>query len=176
MQFPRIAGVIPSPENEAGGASNAAEEACDDGCGRSVLGAARPDHQYEARAAQLADKLDWEWLDGEIAPLYSDKGRPGIASRFLIGGAWQRGAAHEGPQAGHGRHHCAAQGGQLPDRRQLFHAAIKGLTHLTHMHGVRLRQSDEAGTKQGRPCGVPASLKEPGTAAPPILNKVSMPS
>ena len=70
----------------------------------------------------------------------------------------------------------AAQGGQLPDRRQLFHAAIKGLTHLTHMHGVRLRQSDEAGTKQGRPCGVPASLKEPGTAAPPILNKVSMPS
>ena len=25
------------------------------------------------------------WLDGEIAPLYSDKGRPGIESRFVIG-------------------------------------------------------------------------------------------
>jgi IS5 family transposase len=27
---------------------------------------------------QLAGRLDWDWLDGEIAPLYSDKGRPGI--------------------------------------------------------------------------------------------------
>ena len=34
---------------------------------------------------QLAGKLDWEWIDGEIAPLYSDKGRPGIATRFVIG-------------------------------------------------------------------------------------------
>ncbi len=34
---------------------------------------------------QLADKIDWEWIDGEIAPLYSDKGRPGIATRFVIG-------------------------------------------------------------------------------------------
>jgi IS5 family transposase len=34
---------------------------------------------------QLAGKLDWEWLDGEIAPLYSDKGRPGIKTRFVSG-------------------------------------------------------------------------------------------
>ena len=34
---------------------------------------------------QLAEKLDWDWLDGEIAPLYSEKGRPGIESRFVIG-------------------------------------------------------------------------------------------
>jgi len=34
---------------------------------------------------QLAGKLDWDWLDGEIAPLYSDKGRPGIETRFVIG-------------------------------------------------------------------------------------------
>src|SRR5207245_8396581 len=34
---------------------------------------------------QLAGKLDWEWLDGEIAPLYSDKGRPGIKTRSVIG-------------------------------------------------------------------------------------------
>jgi IS5 family transposase len=24
---------------------------------------------------QLAGKLDWAWIDGEIAPLYSDQGR-----------------------------------------------------------------------------------------------------
>ncbi len=34
---------------------------------------------------QLAGKVDWEWLDGEIAPLYSNKGRPGIETRFVIG-------------------------------------------------------------------------------------------
>ena len=27
---------------------------------------------------QLAGRLDWDWLDGEIAPLHSDKCRPGI--------------------------------------------------------------------------------------------------
>ena len=34
---------------------------------------------------QLAGKLDWAWIDGEIAPLYSDQGRPGVATRFVIG-------------------------------------------------------------------------------------------
>ena len=34
---------------------------------------------------QLAGKVDWEWIDNEIAPLYSDQGRPGIATRFVIG-------------------------------------------------------------------------------------------
>ena len=34
---------------------------------------------------QLAGRIDWAWIDGEIAPLYSDKGRPGIESRFVIG-------------------------------------------------------------------------------------------
>src|SRR4051812_17886104 len=33
----------------------------------------------------LAGKLDWEWLDREIAPFYSDKGRPGVETRFVIG-------------------------------------------------------------------------------------------
>jgi transposase, IS5 family len=33
---------------------------------------------------QLAGKLDWEWLDGEIAPLYSDKGWPGVETRSLM--------------------------------------------------------------------------------------------
>ena len=35
--------------------------------------------------AQLAVAIDWDWIDGEIAPLYSDKGRPGIETRFAIG-------------------------------------------------------------------------------------------
>ena len=35
--------------------------------------------------AQLAGAIDWGWIDGEIAPLYSDKGRPGIETRFAIG-------------------------------------------------------------------------------------------
>ncbi len=34
---------------------------------------------------QLAGKIDWAWIDEEIAPLYSDKGRPGVESRFVIG-------------------------------------------------------------------------------------------
>jgi IS5 family transposase len=34
---------------------------------------------------QLALKIDWDFLDGEIAPVYSDKGRPGIEARFVIG-------------------------------------------------------------------------------------------
>jgi len=39
----------------------------------------------EHELVALARKLDWEHLDGQIAPLYSDKGRPGIATRFVIG-------------------------------------------------------------------------------------------
>jgi IS5 family transposase len=34
---------------------------------------------------QLAGKIDWAWIDGEIAPLYSENGRPGIETRFVIG-------------------------------------------------------------------------------------------
>ena len=34
---------------------------------------------------QISGKIDWAWIDSEIAPLYSDKGRPGIETRFVIG-------------------------------------------------------------------------------------------
>ena len=34
---------------------------------------------------QLAARIDWDWIDREVAPLYSDNGRPGIATRFVIG-------------------------------------------------------------------------------------------
>ena len=33
----------------------------------------------------LAGKIDWDWIDGEIAPLYSENSRPGIETRFMIG-------------------------------------------------------------------------------------------
>ncbi len=29
--------------------------------------------------------MDWDWIDGEIAPLYSEHGRPGIEIRFVTG-------------------------------------------------------------------------------------------
>ena len=34
---------------------------------------------------QLVGKIDWAWIDQEIAPLYSENGRPGIETRFVIG-------------------------------------------------------------------------------------------
>ena len=47
------------------------------GCTRSSTSA----HEL----AQLAGKIDWDWIDGEIAPLYRDQGRPGLPTRFAIG-------------------------------------------------------------------------------------------
>src|SRR4026208_459720 len=35
--------------------------------------------------ANRAGKIDVEFIDGEVVPLYSDKGRPGIETRFVIG-------------------------------------------------------------------------------------------
>ena len=34
---------------------------------------------------QHAGKIDWNFIDSEIAPLCSEQGRPGIATRFVIG-------------------------------------------------------------------------------------------
>ena len=66
---------------------DAAEEAGNDLGGRAILFRARLDQIINMRheLVQLSEKLDWEWLDGEIAPLYSEQGRPGIESRFVIG-------------------------------------------------------------------------------------------
>jgi len=33
----------------------------------------------------LADKIDWAWLDGELAECFSDQGRPAEPVRFMIG-------------------------------------------------------------------------------------------
>ena len=33
---------------------------------------------------QFAGKIDWEWIDGEIALLYSDKGLHGDAANAIL--------------------------------------------------------------------------------------------
>lgn len=35
----------------------------------------------------LAGKVDWDWIDGEIAPLYSENGRPALPFRLLYFGS-----------------------------------------------------------------------------------------
>ena len=34
---------------------------------------------------RLAQKIDWEWIDGELADRFSDKGRPATETRFMVG-------------------------------------------------------------------------------------------
>ena len=34
---------------------------------------------------RLADEIDWDWLDGELVGLFSEHGRPGTATRYMIG-------------------------------------------------------------------------------------------
>lgn len=34
---------------------------------------------------RLADRIDWDWIDGELAGRFSDEGRPGTEVRFMIG-------------------------------------------------------------------------------------------
>ena len=55
----------------------------------------RQDELFRARLDQiinmkhelvvLADRLDWNWIDAELAPLFSDQGRPAEPMRFMIG-------------------------------------------------------------------------------------------
>jgi len=34
---------------------------------------------------RLGQKIDWEWIDGELADRFSDKGRPATEARFMVG-------------------------------------------------------------------------------------------
>lgn len=34
---------------------------------------------------QLVGKVDWDWINGQIAPLCSENGRPITRTRFIIG-------------------------------------------------------------------------------------------
>ncbi len=55
--------------------------------GESDLFRARLDQiiNMKHELVQLAGKLDWDWLDNQIAPLFSDQGRPATPTRFMIG-------------------------------------------------------------------------------------------
>jgi IS5 family transposase len=33
----------------------------------------------------LVGKIDWDWIDGGIAPLYGENGQRGIETSFMIG-------------------------------------------------------------------------------------------
>jgi len=58
----------------------------DKATGEGDLFRARLDQTIDMKheLVQLAGRLDWAWLDEEIALLDSEKGRPGIATRFVI--------------------------------------------------------------------------------------------
>ncbi len=47
----------------------------------------RLDHLLNSRheLVLLADKIDWNWIDAELAPFFSDDGRPAEPVRFMIG-------------------------------------------------------------------------------------------
>jgi IS5 family transposase len=34
---------------------------------------------------RLAGAIDWDWIDGELAERFSDHGRPGTETRFMVG-------------------------------------------------------------------------------------------
>ena len=34
---------------------------------------------------RLADEIDWDWLDGELAGLFAESGRPGTPTRYMVG-------------------------------------------------------------------------------------------
>src|SRR5262245_50629618 len=54
--------------------------------GESDLFRARLDQiiNIKHELVQIAGKIDWAWIADEIARLYSDNGRPGIETRFVI--------------------------------------------------------------------------------------------
>jgi transposase, IS5 family len=74
--------VIPSPQAEGSMRPKKHEMT-----GSGDLFRARLDQIIDMKheLVQLADKIEWDFLDGQIAPLYSDEGRPGIEIRFVIG-------------------------------------------------------------------------------------------
>jgi hypothetical protein len=60
-------------DSVAASEENDATEARDDKIRRSVPSAAGSDHQPQARTGAACGRIDWDFIDGEIAPLYSDK-------------------------------------------------------------------------------------------------------
>lgn len=76
------------------GGDDAAEEAQDDGIERSVRVPLEQIINLKHELVLLAGKIDWDWIDREIAPLYSENGRSGWqATARPIGMARKRIAA-----------------------------------------------------------------------------------
>ncbi len=55
--------------------------------GAGDLFRARLDQIIDMRHAlvRLAEEIDWDWLDAELAPLFSEAGRPATETRFMAG-------------------------------------------------------------------------------------------
>jgi IS5 family transposase len=34
---------------------------------------------------RLAEEVDWDWIDAELAGCFADQGRPGVPTRFMVG-------------------------------------------------------------------------------------------
>ena len=58
-----------------------------DKSGSADLFRARLDQIIDMRheLVRLAETIDWDWLDGELAGCFSDRGRPAVPTRFMVG-------------------------------------------------------------------------------------------
>ena len=58
-----------------------------DQCGSGDLFRSRLDQiiNMKHELVRLADEIDWDWIDDELADLFCDTGRPAIATRYMIG-------------------------------------------------------------------------------------------
>jgi hypothetical protein len=95
----------------------------------------------------LADKLDWDWLDDQIAPLYSESGHLGSravsSSGFCCSSTSSRCPTNRTSDLARVTVDTTVQPKAitLPTDAKLLRAAIKGLNRLVNKHGVGLRQS-----------------------------------
>jgi len=76
---------------------------------------------------QLAGKIDWAWFDSEIAPLYSDKGRPGSRPALLLRSCFSNISTGSPTRA------CASAGSRIPTfstspAKSFFVSGVRGMS------------------------------------------------
>ena len=129
--------------------------------------------------AQLADAIDWDWIDGEIAPLYSEKGRPGIeTTRFAVDDTQLPTVAVELFGVGVApRHHRRALGDTnigLPQPHPvLLGDTVEPIDRCVQQLGVG-REGDVLGLHRGvhrDPCQVPGPQRAAGVRHPQALGQ-----
>jgi hypothetical protein len=64
---------------------DAPRQAVADRCAGSLSHPARPDHQPAPQTVFLAARIDWAWLNAEIAGCFAVADRPGVPTRFMVG-------------------------------------------------------------------------------------------